>query len=420
MTPRNLQSVFVPWRFLPRLLAGFALIELPAHGHAHPIDEVRSDAILELRTGDRQHFQWTVLLGREHLAAYTATLQKMGLPVERDRAELANTVQRAFEFEGCAITPLPPPAPQQPDPRFSERANGAWLGMHFELTCRQPVSRLHLRRVGYSAARTRTTLYLAVTVGDAEPVRALLPPSAEAVDVPLDGNPARPSGDPVSRRAAAKDTATGALPSAPMTPGAVVAARSRRGWALPPRFLVTAWAKEGALHLARGPDHLLFLLTLVVAAPSAGALLAAVTAFSLGHLSTMALALALNLPPLPFVDIAIGATIAGAAFRARRPRPRGLGRLLALTAGFGLIHGLGFGSGLQRLVAGTEQVVWPLLSFGLGLDAAQVIWVLCCGLLWRGLLHWVGDPLRAQRRGAEALMASGAVLAIWATFGDVP
>ena len=65
-------NVFVLRRLLPRLVPLIGLLLVQTHGMAHPIDEVRSNAILELQTTDRQQFQWTVLLGREHLNEYAA------------------------------------------------------------------------------------------------------------------------------------------------------------------------------------------------------------------------------------------------------------------------------------------------------------------------------------------------------------
>ncbi len=420
MTRHVPHSLFVSQRFLPRLVLLAGLLLFQTHGLAHPIDEVRSNAILELSTEDRQHFQWTVLLGREHLNEYANLLRNMGQPPSGDRVALARTVEHAFAMDGCTIQPLPAPAAGQPDPRFSERENGAWIALHFAVTCQQPITELTVRRLGYSAAKTRTTLYVAVSVPGQEPVRALIPPSAEAMSVPLNGEPARMLGAPVQRKSAARDTAPGVLPSETMSAAQLAQARAEPTFHPPPAAMLVAWAREGALHLATGPDHLLFLLTLVVASPGLLTLLAAVTAFSLGHLTSMTLALLLHWPAPPWVDVAIGLTIMTAAFRARQLRTSRLAGLSLLTAAFGLIHGLGFGNGLQHLVAGYDQLLWPLVSFGLGLDAAQVTWVLLCTALWRGFLRLTPDRERTQRWSAHVLMLAGLVFAVWASVGEVP
>ncbi len=413
-------NLFVSSRLLPRLIVLSGLLLFQTHGVAHPIDEVRSNAILELSTEDLQHFQWTILLGRAHLEEYAKMLRNIGLPPERDRVELAKTVEHGFAFENCQIAQLPAPQPGQPDARFSEREAGAWIGMHFQVVCPQAMTELTVRRLGYSAAKTRTTLYVAVTVKGQNAVRALVPPSAEAMTVPLNGQPARALGAPVQRKSPALDTARGVLPSQTMSAAELAQARAVPTWHAPPWAMLRAWGREGALHLATGPDHLLFLLTLVVASPGLGALLAAVTAFSAGHLTSMTLALVFQWPAPHWVDIAIGLTIMTAAFRARQLRASRLWGLSVLTASFGLIHGLGFGNGLQHLVAGYDQLVWPLVSFGLGLDAAQVAWVLLCTLLWRAALRRSSDRVRVQRVSANVLIGAGLVFALWATVGEVP
>ena len=420
MTFSRAIHMFVRPRILPRLVVLAGLLLFQTHGMAHPIDEVRSNAILELATDDAQHFQWTILLGREHLVEYAKMLRNMGLPPERDRIELAKMVEHAFVFDGCAIAALPPPQPGQPDARFTEREGGAWIAMHFQVACAQPVTELTVRRVGYSSAKTRTTLYVSVTVAGQDTVRALVPPSAEAMAVPLNGQPVRTLGAPVQRKSPARDTAPGALPSDTMSPAQLADARAKPRMHMPPRVMLQAWVREGAVHLATGPDHLLFLLTLVVASTRLSVLLAAVTAFSIGHLTSMALALLFHWPAPPWVDIAIGFTIMTAAFRARRPRTSRLWGLSVLTASFGLVHGLGFGNGLQHLVAGYDQLFWPLVSFGLGLDAAQVTWVLLCALLWRGVLRASADSERTQRIAGNVLMLAGGVFAVWAAVGEVP
>lgn len=403
-------KVFVLSRFFPQLACIFLPLLLQTHAHAHPIDEVRSNAILEFTSQDAQQFQLTVLLGREHLAEYTRLLRQMNQPPERDRDELARTVQKSFAIDACTLAMGPPP---------DERENGAWIAVHYLMHCEKPLTKLEIRRVGYSAQKTRTTLYLLVTLPGREPLRALVPPLAESMRVPLDGQ-APVTGPQVARRVQPKDTAPGMLPSETLSPEQLAASRAQPNLDPPPRPVLLAWLREGALHLATGPDHLLFLLTLVVAAPAVPPLLLAVTTFSLGHLTSMALALLFHWPAPRWLDVAIGLTIALAALHARRLQTRHSLQLAGLTLLFGLIHGLGFGNGLQQLVVGYDQLLWPLLSFGLGLDLAQVLWVLTCTLLWRLLQARVRQPQSLQRRSANALIAAGALFALHALIVQIP
>jgi hypothetical protein len=156
-----------------------------------------------------------------------------------------------------------------------------------------------------------------------------------------------------------------------------------------------------------------------------------VTAFTLGHSVTLALAtLDLVQVKSASVEAAIAATIVITSLMAivavvRAPAGQaqnvsiGGQRLrYAMAAGFGLVHGLGFSTFLRSLLGGEESLVLPLFSFNLGLEVGQlsiVVGVLLLGMLAERLLHlarrdWVlivsggivamGLTMLAQRIGA--------------------
>ena len=172
----------------------------------------------------------------------------------------------------------------------------------------------------------------------------------------------------------------------------------------------------------RGYDHILFVTALTVAYRTADwrRLLLLVTAFTLGHSITLALA-TLNLVHVPStsVEAAIAATIVVAslmAIVAAVGAPTGDGvsvsqrgqRLrYAMAAGFGLVHGLGFSTFLRSLLGGEESLVLPLFSFNLGLEVGQlgiVATVLLLGLLAERVL-------RLARRD-WVLIVSGGIIAM--------
>ena len=172
----------------------------------------------------------------------------------------------------------------------------------------------------------------------------------------------------------------------------------------------------------RGYDHILFVTALTVAYRPADwrRLLLLVTAFTLGHSITLALA-TLNLVRVPStsVEAAIAATIVVAslmAIVAAVGAPTGDGvsvsqrgqRLrYAMAAGFGLVHGLGFSTFLRSLLGGEESLVLPLFSFNLGLEVGQlgiVATVLLLGLLAERVL-------RLARRD-WVLIVSGGIIAM--------
>ena len=135
----------------------------------------------------------------------------------------------------------------------------------------------------------------------------------------------------------------------------------------------------------QGYDHILFLAA-VCAAYSLKRwreLLVLVTAFTIGHSISLALAtLRLVRVDTGLVEFLIPVTIVAAAVTnlvfVRREDPsehRVAARpaRYALALAFGVIHGLGFSSFL-RLVLGEERnLLLPLLSFNIGLELAQIV-----------------------------------------------
>ncbi|MDZ4864445.1 MAG: HupE/UreJ family protein [Gemmatimonadota bacterium] len=172
----------------------------------------------------------------------------------------------------------------------------------------------------------------------------------------------------------------------------------------------------------RGYDHILFVTALTVAYRTADwrRLLLLVTAFTLGHSITLALA-TLNLVHVPStsVEAAIAATIVVASLMAivaavGAPTGDGVGvsqrgqRLrYAMAAGFGLVHGLGFSTFLRSLLGGEESLALPLFSFNLGLEVGQL--GIVAAVLLLGLL--AERVFRLARRD-WVLIVSGGIIAM--------
>ncbi len=144
----------------------------------------------------------------------------------------------------------------------------------------------------------------------------------------------------------------------------------------------------GMRHIAEGTDHLLFLLALLLPAPltvlgsrwagfggvhhSLMRILKVVTAFTVGHSLTLALA-ALGLVRVPArpVEVLIAVSILVSAVHALRPLFPG--REAVIAAFFGLIHGLAFATTLGQLGIGHWQRVASILGFNLGIESMQLI-----------------------------------------------
>jgi hypothetical protein len=153
-------------------------------------------------------------------------------------------------------------------------------------------------------------------------------------------------------------------------------------------FLV--YLRLGLTHIAdlAGYDHILFIaaLTAGYVASDWRRLVWLVTAFTLGHSITLALAtLDLVRAPARLVEALIPLTIlvtAGHTLMRRRELAAD-GRaaeparppvaLYALATVFGLVHGLGFSSFLRRVLGTEERIGWPLFAFNVGLEVGQLV-----------------------------------------------
>lgn len=165
----------------------------------------------------------------------------------------------------------------------------------------------------------------------------------------------------------------------------------------------------GIEHILTGYDHLLFLLGFLVIGPRLKESLKIVTAFTLAHSTTLALA-AFQVVRLPaqWVEPLIAASIACVGIE-NLLRKRSPARRWSLAFGFGLIHGLGFASALTDLGVGREggNMLLPLFSFNLGVEAGQLA---VLALTIPALLLLAQRPsamLRVARLGSAAVSAAG-------------
>lgn len=171
---------------------------------------------------------------------------------------------------------------------------------------------------------------------------------------------------------ASEDFATVALPGGEntlsVTEGTIPTSAER------PSTTFMAFLRLGIEHILTGYDHLLFLFALLVVAPGFWSSVKIITAFTLAHSITLALATyELARIPAEIVEPLIAATIiyVGLENLLRRTPPKG--RWL-LTFVFGLVHGFGFAGVLRELgvASGEMGVVVPLLSFNLGVELGQL------------------------------------------------
>lgn len=151
-----------------------------------------------------------------------------------------------------------------------------------------------------------------------------------------------------------------------------------------------AYLQLGFEHIAdpNGYDHILFVVALcaIYSLRDWKKVLLLVTAFTLGHSLTLALATLQIISFRPdVVEFLIPITILITAILNlfhRTPRAtlfaeeKGSPLRYPLAIGFGLIHGMGFSSYLRSLLGDESSIVQPLLAFNLGLELGQIMIVL--------------------------------------------
>ena len=152
-------------------------------------------------------------------------------------------------------------------------------------------------------------------------------------------------------------------PAAPAAAGAAPAApESSSAW---------AFFKMGIEHILTGYDHLVFLFGLVLLRARVKELLAVVTAFTVAHSITLAIAtLGIFTPSPRFVEPAIALSIAYVGVE--NFFVKDASKRWRITFPFGLIHGFGFAGALQQINLPRAEIPVALVTFNLGVEAGQL------------------------------------------------
>ena len=144
-----------------------------------------------------------------------------------------------------------------------------------------------------------------------------------------------------------------------------------------PLAVAGAYLLHGVEHILLGVDHLLFVLGLILIVPSLRVLLLTITAFTVAHSITLALAtLGVVHVPGPPVEAMIALSIlllAAEILRVQRGEASSTARRPWLVAfAFGLLHGFGFASALTAVGLPEGDVPLALFSFNVGVEVAQL------------------------------------------------
>jgi hydrogenase/urease accessory protein HupE len=181
-------------------------------------------------------------------------------------------------------------------------------------------------------------------------------------------------------RIVAADASTQTFRLTPIAPSLVIPAK-------PDPFQAAAiYLRLGIEHILVGVDHLLFVLGLMLIVRNRWMLLKTITAFTVAHSITLAVAtLGYVSAPLPPLNVAIALSIFFLGPEIVR-RQRGETSLTLrhpwlVAAAFGLLHGFGFASGLTALGLSRAEIPEALLLFNVGVELGQVFFVLLIILL---------------------------------------
>lgn len=194
-----------------------------------------------------------------------------------------------------------------------------------------------------------------------------------------------------------------------------------------PRFVVKPSQGTGAIawsyfmlgveHILGGVDHLLFVLALLLIVRGSKRIIATVTAFTAAHSLTLAAAtLGWVHVPGPPVEAIIALSIvfvASEVVHARQGRQGLTERAPWVVAfSFGLLHGFGFAGALAEVGLPQTAIPLALLTFNIGVEFGQLIFVVVCLLL--AALAGRFARVKADWLPTAAAYGIGSVAAFWA------
>jgi hydrogenase/urease accessory protein HupE len=219
-----------------------------------------------------------------------------------------------------------------------------------------------------------------------------------------------------------RSTATDALARIQYRDGSVEIARLTPET---PRFVVAgvqlgrevAWTYFllGVDHILIGYDHLLFVFALILLINDFWMLTKTITAFTLAHSITLAGASLgyFSLPQQP-VEATIALSIAFVASELIKQRP-GERRLSesypwVVAFAFGLLHGFGFAGALKETGLPQTDIPVALLTFNIGVEAGQLLFVACVWIVFLAVRWSVTVPAAPARLAAAYVIGTVAML----------
>ncbi len=161
----------------------------------------------------------------------------------------------------------------------------------------------------------------------------------------------------------------------------------------------------GVEHIWFGVDHVVFLLGLVLLGGQLKHLVTTITAFTVSHSVTIALAVLGVIAPQPeIVEPIIALSVAYVGVE--NFLVKDLHNRWRVAGAFGLIHGFGFAGALGKLEVPQESVPYALAAFNVGVEIGQLVLL----LLIVPALRWLHKQSWYQPKGMW--VASGAIVLV--------
>jgi hypothetical protein len=181
---------------------------------------------------------------------------------------------------------------------------------------------------------------------------------------------------------------------------------SMRGTAAVARRFVAA----GIEHILVGPDHILFLVGLLLPGGTVRRLALVVSAFTLAHSVTLTVAaLRIYSPASRLVEPLIALSIVYVGVDNLMVKG-GRDVRVWIAFAFGFVHGFGFASVLREMDLPRRALGWSLFSFNLGVEMGQLLVVVfvasALAALWR----------RSETAGRRLALAGSLVVVLAGTF----
>jgi hydrogenase/urease accessory protein HupE len=184
-------------------------------------------------------------------------------------------------------------------------------------------------------------------------------------------------------------------------------AGTRQGrWAVLEKFI-----PAGVHHILIGPDHLLFLVGLLLMGGTIRQLLLVVTAFTIAHSITLSLAaLRIVIPPANAIEPAIALSVVYVGADNLLVGAGGRDTRAWIAFAFGLIHGFGFANVLREMDLPSRALGWSLFGFNVGVEIGQLFVV----VIVASVIAWIRT--RSEVAGRRLAFAGSIIVMGAGTF----